>query len=197
MPAADEYPIVAKYKISNGGKWRGTVPAWGAAGLVLLALLAPSAASGWGRMPRNVHVTYGEKALVEIPDSIPHHAPDRIDRRLLPQIRYLSERFPSFYIQDAHGGKPHTKYGEHPLGLAVDVAPLDWDGKGCDGSWRQISRIARWAEPRQNHPRPPFRWVGYNHDSEHGCGDHLHLSWVHAPTKPFHKADWVELFDVP
>jgi hypothetical protein len=182
---------VAEFRISSGiGR--------AALGTALLALLLPSAALGWGRMPQGTHVTYGEKRLVEIPESIPDlHAQDRIDRRLLPQIRYLSDRFKSFEIQDAYGGKPHTKYGEHPLGLAVDVQPLDWDGKGCDGSWRQISRIARWAEPRQNRPRPPFRWVGYNHDAGHGCGDHLHLSWSHAPAKPFHKADWVELFDLP
>jgi hypothetical protein len=160
-------------------------------------LVAAPAAFGWGRMPRAAHITYGEKRLVEIPESIPHNGVDRIDRRLMPQIRYLSDRFRSFYIQDAYGGKPHSKYGEHPLGLAVDVAPVDWDGKGCDGSWRQITRIARWAEPRQNQPRPPFRWVGYNRDKDHGCGDHLHLSWSHAPAQPFHKADWVELFDVP
>jgi hypothetical protein len=179
--------------LSRGTSWRVALLA---TALALLAL--PASALGWGRMPQDTHVTYGEKKLVDIPESIPHLQPhDRIDGRLMPQIRYLSDRFQSFEIQDAYGGKPHTKYGEHPLGLAVDVQPLDWDGKGCDGSWRQISRIARWAEPRQNHPRPPFRWVGYNHDADHGCGDHLHLSWIHAPAKPFHKADWVELFDVP
>ena len=30
------------------------------------------------------------------------------------------------------------------------------------------------------HPRPPFRWVGYEGDAGHGCGNHLHLSWNHA-----------------
>ncbi len=163
----------------------------------LLALTLPAAALGWGRMPQGTHITYGDKAIVDIPESIPHDPGDRIDRRLLPQLRYLSERFVTFFIADGYAGKPHEKYGEHPLGLAVDVVPSNWDGKGCDGSWRQISRIARWAEPLHDNPRPPFRWVGYNHDPEHGCGDHLHLSWSHAPQKPFHKADWVELFDVP
>jgi hypothetical protein len=168
-----------------------------AVGCALLAVALPGEALGVGHLPQETHITYGPKALVDIPESIPHYSPDRIDRRLLPQLRYLSDRFVSFFIEDGYGGKPHEKFGEHPLGLAVDVIPADWDGKGCDGSWRQINRISRWAEPRRNQPRAPFRWVGYNHDPEHGCGDHLHLSWDHAPTKPFHKADWVELFDVP
>ena len=167
------------------------------AAAIAVSMLLPAAALGWGRLPQDTHVTYGDKRLLDIPDSIPHDPGDRIDRRLLPQLRYLSNRFVTFYVADGYAGKPHKKYGEHPLGLAVDVVPANWDGRGCDGSWRQLTRIARWAEPRRNQPRSPFRWVGYNRDKDHGCGDHLHLSWEHAPTRPFHKADWVELFDVP
>ena len=32
------------------------------------------------------------------------------------------------------------------------------------GTWNVIDRLAKWAEPRQNQPRAPFRWVGYNVD---------------------------------
>jgi hypothetical protein len=71
--------------------------------------------------------------------------------------------------------RAHTPHGEHPLGLAVDIYP------GPGGSWSQVDRLARWAEPRQNRPRPPFRWVGYNGDYNHGRGNHLHLSWQHSP----------------
>ncbi len=42
----------------------------------------------------------------------------------------------------------------------------------------------RWAEPRQNRPRPPFRWVGYDGDYNHGRGNHLHLSWMHSAGRP-------------
>ena len=167
-----------------------------AAGCLALLLCAP-AAYGWGRMPLETHITYRHGEVVDIPAAIPHDEGDRIDRRLLPNLRYLSDRFVTFFVADGYAGKPHERFGEHPLGLAVDIVPSDWDGKGCDGSWRQINRISRWAEPRQNQPRFPFRWVGYNHDKDHGCGDHLHLSWNHAPAKPFHVADWVEVFDVP
>ena len=57
--------------------------------------------------------------------------------------------------------------------------PLNGSGK-CDASWAPITRLAHWAEPVQNQPRPPFRWVGYDGDAGHGCGNHLHLSWEHA-----------------
>jgi hypothetical protein len=55
---------------------------------------------------------------------------------------------------------------------------------GPGGSWKDVDRLAKWAEPRQNHPRAPFRWVGYNGDRNHGRGNHLHLSWSHTATKP-------------
>ena len=51
-------------------------------------------------------------------------------------------------------------------------------GKG--GSWDDIDRLAHYAEPQQNAPRPPWRWVGYNGDPGHGRGNHLHLSFQHS-----------------
>ena len=57
-----------------------------------------------------------------------------------------------------------------------------------------MTRLADWAEPRQNHPRAPFRWVGYDGDAGHGCGNHLHLSWTHADAPHFRVVAWVEVF---
>ena len=66
--------------------------------------------------------------------------------------------------------------------------------------------LAKWAEPRQNHTRPPFRWVGWNGDANHGdpkhcrvsrgCPPHLHLSWAHTPGRPRHPVRTVLVFDV-
>ena len=64
----------------------------------------------------------------------------------------------------------------------------------CDAGWRGITRLAKWAEPLQNRPRAPFRWVGYDGDAGHGCGHHLHLSWDHAPAPMFQLAEWVAVF---
>ena len=101
---------------------------------------------------------------------------------------------------DGYATYGHAPRGEHPLGLAVDLYP------GPGGSWREVGRLAKWAEPRQNRPRPPFRWVGWNGDANHGdprhcrirrgCPPHLHLSWDHSPGKPRRPVRKVWVFDV-
>ena len=42
--------------------------------------------------------------------------------------------------------------------------------------------LAHLPEPHQNEPIMPWRGVGWNGDPGHGRGNHLHLSWNHAPT---------------
>jgi hypothetical protein len=111
----------------------------------------------------------------------------RVDRRILADVLYLVRRY-RVRITEGFGTVGHEPFGEHPLGLAVDIEP------GPGGTWADVSRLARWAEPRQNHPRLPFRWVGWNGDYNHGhpslckpsrsCAPHLHLSWAHSPGRP-------------
>ena len=109
---------------------------------------------------------------------IPGEPGEKIDSRILPDVLYLKRRY-RLDITDGYAPTGHSPDGEHPIGLAIDAVP----GKG--GSWAEVGRLARWAEPRQNAPRPPFRWVGYNGDSMHGdpahcsggCPAHIHLSW--------------------
>ena len=107
---------------------------------------------------------------------IPGFPGERIDRRLLADIAWLKRRYPIF-ITDGYSLDPvHASNGEHPLGLALDIVP----DKAVGGTWAQITALARWAEPTQNHPRFPFRWVGYTGDSGHGPRNHLHISWGHS-----------------
>jgi hypothetical protein len=123
----------------------------------------------------------------------------RVDRRILPDVLYLVRRY-RVRVGDGYATTGHEPFGEHPLGLAVDLYP------GPGGSWRQVARLAKWAEPRQNHTRPPFRWVGWNGDANHGdpqhcrptpgCPPHLHLSWSHSRGKPRHPVRRVWVFDV-
>jgi hypothetical protein len=130
---------------------------------------------------------------------IPGQTWARVDRRILPDVLYLIRRY-HVQIWEGYGTIGHEPFGEHPLGLAVDVLP------GPGGTWDDVSRIAHWAEPRQNHPRAPFRWVGWNGDFNHGhpsvckprlgCAPHLHLSWSHSPTAPRHIARSVRVFGV-
>jgi hypothetical protein len=130
---------------------------------------------------------------------IPGQAWARVDRRILPDVLYLIRRY-HVQVGDGYATIGHEPRGEHPLGLAVDLYP------GPGGSWREVARLAKWAEPRQNHTRPPFRWVGWNGDANHGdpkhcrvsrgCPPHLHLSWDHTPGKPRRPVRTVWVFDV-
>lgn len=125
-----------------------------------------------------------------------------VDRRIVANLRWIAARFP-IYVSDGYSGplgsehvgcnNCHVRGSDHYNGLAVDITPVNWSNK-CDANWAGITRLALWAEPTQGHPAPPFRWVGYDGDSGHGCGHHLHLSWEHAPAAQFQLAEWVEVF---
>jgi hypothetical protein len=139
-----------------------------------------------GRVGRRLPITGGGRWV-----PIPGQTWARVDRRILADVLYLVRRY-RVRITEGFATVGHERFGEHPLGLAVDIEP------GPGGTWADVSRLARWAEPRQNHPRFPFRWVGWNGDSNHGhpsickpsrgCAPHLHLSWVHSPAPPLHVA---------
>jgi hypothetical protein len=131
--------------------------------------------------------------------AIPGQFPARVDRRILPDVLYLIRRY-HVRVGDGYALHGHKRHGEHPLGLAVDLYP------GAGGSWRTVAKLAKWAEPRQNHPRWPFRWVGWNGDQNHGdprhcrpargCPPHLHLSWAHTPGRPGHPVRTVWIWQV-
>jgi hypothetical protein len=147
-----------------------------------------------GRVGRIVRVTGGGRWA-----RVPGQTWARVDRRILADVLYMVRRY-HVRITEGFGTVGHELFGEHPLGLAVDVEP------GPGGSWAEVSRLARWAEPRQNHPRRPFRWVGWNGDFNHGhpsvceprlgCAPHLHLSWSHSRARPRHLARTVWVFEL-
>lgn len=115
---------------------------------------------------------------------IPGFPGEKIDRRLLPDIRWMKHRF-DIFITDGYSNDPvHAGNGEHPIGLATDIVP----NRAKGGSWGEIGDLAHLAEPRQNDPIMPWRWVGWNGDAGHGRGNHLHLSWSHSDTQPGHPA---------
>ncbi len=119
--------------------------------------------------------------------AIPGFPGERIDRRLLPDVKYLVRKY-KIFITDGYSRDPvHAANGEHPLGLALDIVP----DKANGGSWKKISQLARRAEPVQNQPVSPWRWVGYDGDAGHGRGHHLHLSWNHSDARAFSPAKTV------
>lgn len=176
---------------------------YGAAVAVMVAaLLSLAASASAGPATRLV---YAPGKIVPIPTSIPHEAGDMVDKRILPDLRWIAQRYPIFVTDGYSGPLPdgehagcdecHTKGSDHYNGLAVDLVPLG-AGTKCDAAWAPITLLALWAEPVQNEPVLPFRWVGYDGDAGHGCGNHLHLSWNHAPAPQFQLAEWVEVFPV-
>jgi hypothetical protein len=154
----------------------GVVAALVACAALALCMLAPSSAGAAMRSTKlapRLCKTVGGGRFVKIPG----FPGERIDRRLLNDVKFLRKRWPIF-ITDAFSDDPvHAANGEHPIGLATDIVP----DTSIGGHWRQITDLALWAEPKQDQPRAPFRWVGYDGDAGHGRGNHLHLSWSHSP----------------
>jgi hypothetical protein len=152
-----------------------------AAVLCVAALLTLGGAPGAGaamtskKLAPKLCVTTGGGKFVRAPG----FPGETIDRRLKTDLAFLRRRY-KIFLTDGHSLDPvHSSNGEHPIGLAMDIVP----DKSAGGRWRDISRLARFAEPSQDAPRQPFRWVGYNGDSGHGKGHHLHLSYSHSKTR--------------
>ncbi len=171
------------------------------AALLALGLVIANAASAG---PTATRLVYAPGEIVPIPASIPHEEGDMVDKRILGDLRWIAARYP-IYVTDGYSGplpngehvgcnQCHVRGSDHYNGLAVDLVPLNGTPGKCDASWAPITRLAEWAEPVQNEPVPPFRWVGYNGDAGHGCGNHLHLSWQHSPVAMYQLAEWVEVF---
>lgn len=198
----DKPTVAGAPRIGRPARWRTRAALAGLACLCVAGLSAVPAASAG---PRSTRVARAPGKIVPIPAAIPHEAGDMIDRRIIPDLRWIAARYP-IYVTDGYsgprpGGGPkvgcmcHSRGSDHYNGLAVDIVPVNGTTR-CDAKWASITRLALWAEPRQNHTAAPFRWVGYNGDSGHGCGHHLHLSWDHAPAKQFRLASWVSVFSV-
>lgn len=185
---------------TSSGTSKVACGAWLVAAMLGCLLTAPASAA-----PIPTRIASGPSEIVPIPASVPHEEGDMVDRRIVPDLRWIAAHFPIFVTDGYSGPLPggehvgcnncHVKHSDHYNGLAVDIVPPGNSGR-CDGAWRGITRLAHWAEPVQNRPRAPFRWVGYDGDAGHGCGNHLHLSWEHALAPMFQLAEWVEVFPV-
>jgi len=154
-----------------------------AAALAALVALVPAMSPAKMRsveLSRFVCQTTGGGKFV----GIPGFPGEKIDRRLLKDIKFLRRKYKIFITDGFSRSGVHSVNGEHPLGLALDIVP----NFAAGGDWNDIDRLAKWAEPRQNQPRSPYRWVGYNGDAGHGRGHHLHLSYSHSETRPYKPA---------
>ena len=191
--------------------------------LLILAGAAAAPAGEIGKGPGPTDVVKSRGKFVPIPDSVPHYEGAYIDSRILEDVEWLADHFKIFVVEGFAGRLPsgrkvgcpkcHVENSEHKIGLALDIIPFvrqrqapsaaelhasDGDRRTrarCDKTWKGVSRLADWAEPRQNYPEPPFRWVGYDGDLNHGCGNHLHLSWDHDDKfRKYRPSRWVMTF---
>jgi hypothetical protein len=158
-----------------------------ACAVALIAALLMGGASAQAmqsqKLGKHLCKTRGGGKFVKVPGA---HG-TRIDRRLLKDVRWMMDKF-DLRLGDCYAPTGHAAAGEHPIGLALDI----FAGNGRNSGWNKVDKLAKLAEPRQNQPKLPWRWVGYNGDSGHGRGNHLHLSWGHNDrTKPKEPAKWV------
>jgi hypothetical protein len=124
------------------------------------------------------------------------------DARIVDDVIWLTDRF-GLTVTACFAATGHALYGEHPLGLAVDVVP-------SGGDWSRTLEAARyfgWSERCAatgcaGVASPPMRVVLYNRFPGHGdplhchppaCSAHLHLSWVHGAAAPASPAPWVDV----
>ncbi|MDX6585890.1 MAG: hypothetical protein QOI31_363 [Solirubrobacterales bacterium] len=155
--------------------------------VALVAALALGAVSAQAmrsqKISRNVCKTTGGGKFVKVPGA---HG-TKIDKRLLPDVRWMMRKY-DLALGDGYAPSGHAAGGEHPIGLALDI----YAGNGRNSGWNKVDKLAKLAEPHQNQPRLPWRWVGYDGDSGHGRGNHLHLSWGHNDrTRSGEPAKWV------
>ena len=108
-----------------------------------------------------------------------------VDRRIVPDLRWIAQRYP-IYITDGFSGRLpdgehvgcrgcHVEHSDHLNGLAVDIVPLNGDGR-CDRTWRgdhpprplggaapepaaaavPVGRVRRRCRPRLRQPSAPL-----------------------------------------
>src|SRR4029077_906123 len=122
-----------------------------AAALASVALLCGTAPSAAEPPPATTKLVYAAGTIVPIPAAIPHEEGDMVDRRIVPDLRWIAQHF-QIYITDGYSGplpngehagrnNCHVKHSDHYNGLAVDIVPLNGSAK-CDASWQGITRLA-------------------------------------------------------
>jgi hypothetical protein len=190
--ADDAIATAARYLAASGAPadWRRAVYAYNHAGWYVDEIFTQAAAYRHAASLPVSAADPGADWLTEVPG----FPGERCDARIVPDVVAIARKY-GLTLTDCYGGAPHETGGEHPLGLAADLGPVD-------GNWDRTARLARdagWTPTcaRSGCPgRGPFRVVLYNGypghgDPAHTAQPHLHLSWQHGPTAPFTRAPWV------
>ena len=192
----DAAATAARYLRASGapGDWRAAIFAYNHAGWYVDEVMKQASryrdAAQTALPPTTFGLPPGRGWLA----AVPGFPGERCDRRIVPDVVAITRAY-GLTLVDCFGGAPHEVGGEHPLGLAADLSPVD-------GDWTRTERLARaagWSPSCAASGcagRGPFRVVLYNGYPGHGdprysSTPHLHLSWQHGPAAPFHPAPWV------
>jgi hypothetical protein len=190
----DAAPTAARYLRAAGapGDWSRAIFAYNHDRGYVARVLELAAHYRASATPMVVAAPPGSSWLADVPG----FPGERCDSRIVPDVVALAREF-GLHLTDCFGGQPHEVRGEHPLGLAADLVPID-------GDWTRTLRLARafgWAPACAATGcggRGPFRVILYNGypghgDPAHSATPHLHVSWQHAPAAPFSRAAWVRV----
>ena len=144
--------------------------------------------------------------FVPIPASVPHEEGDMVDRRIVPDLRWIAQRYP-IYITDGFSGHAARRRARRLLPAATSSTPTTSTASrstssrstataSCDATWRgdhparplgraapelpaaavPLGRLRRRRRPRLRQPPPPLL------DARAGAAVQL--------------AEWVEVFPV-
>jgi hypothetical protein len=195
---ADAIATAARYLKTSGAPsdWRAALFAYNHAGWYVDQVVRQAAAyrDAAGNLPSAAPAD--DRWLNPVPGA----QGERCDARIVPDVVMLLATF-GVRLTACFGGAPHATGGEHPLGLAADLVPID-------GDWGRTLRLARaygWSPACAVTGCPgrgPFRVVLYDGypghgDPAHSSTPHLHVSWQHAPAEPFTRARWVRVLIPP
>lgn len=193
----DAIPAAAAYLQASGAPddWDAAIFAynhasWYVADVKELAERYRGAATGVGGLPvgsgTSQGLTGGRSWLAPVPGTSAV-----CDRRIVPDVVAILRRY-RLAAGDCFALSGHSRVGEHPLGLGIDLVP----GEG--GSWDHAAQAVRdlgWrpacgATGCAGQLPSPFRFIGYNGypghgDPAHAGGNaHIHISWQHTPAAP-------------
>jgi hypothetical protein len=193
----DAIPAAARYLQASGAPadWDSALFAYNHAGWYVAEVQRwaeryRGAATSLGGLPAGSAISQGlagdGRWLAAVPGSSAV-----CDRRIVADVVALLQRY-RLAAGDCFARSGHATYGEHPLGLGVDLVPA------AGGSWDLAAQAARdlgWrtscaASGCAGMLPSPFRFIGYNGYPLHGdpahagAHAHLHLSWQHTPAAP-------------
>ncbi len=120
-------------RTAQGTRRRSAAVVLAIATTALLGCLAAPIASAGPPGPTRQAFTIGE--IVPIPAAIPHEEGDMVDKRIVPDLRWIAQHF-AIYVTDGYSGplpngehvgcnNCHVHDSDHYNGLAVDLVPLN------------------------------------------------------------------------